>query len=224
MHGFPEPLPFLLHEPWRSVFPSLSRPVPVTAWSIELRSDKSHHRRTEPDNSARDLRPLQAQGAEALMLERTSGPTSLGCFGLRPQSIPLARYARITKQEKNSHSGSSQYLRSVLIKSGSGSRSPNEDVSRYQPFTQLCLWRLHEFDDALTMPALLARAKLPNDAHDGAFDIATSLTSPPNCPFPSTTLTNSDTGADNADLCSAPPVGIVLQGPRVPQVLKSLVL
>jgi hypothetical protein len=28
-----KPLPFLLHEPRRSIFPSLSRPVPVTAWS-----------------------------------------------------------------------------------------------------------------------------------------------------------------------------------------------
>jgi len=74
--GFPKPLPFLLHEPRQSVFPSLSCPVPVTAWSTELRSDKSHHRWKEPEDSTRDLRRLQAQGAEvqgaeaeALMVE-----------------------------------------------------------------------------------------------------------------------------------------------------------
>jgi hypothetical protein len=68
-----KPLPFLLHEPRRSVFPSLSRPVPVTGWSIGLRSEKSPHRWTEPEDSTRDLRPLQAEGAEALMVEGQVG-------------------------------------------------------------------------------------------------------------------------------------------------------
>jgi hypothetical protein len=70
---------------------------------------------------------------------RTSGPISLSSSGSRPQSIPLARSARITKWKKNSHSGSSHYFKSVLIKpgSGSGSGSPNDDVSRCQPFAQL---------------------------------------------------------------------------------------
>jgi len=62
--------------------------------------------------------------------QRTSRPTSLSYSGSRPQRrIPLARYARITMW-KNSYSGSSHYF-------------------RYQPFTQLCLRRSHEFDDAL---------------------------------------------------------------------------
>jgi hypothetical protein len=30
VHSFPEPLPFPLHEPRQSVFPSLSRPAPAT--------------------------------------------------------------------------------------------------------------------------------------------------------------------------------------------------
>jgi len=46
------------------------------------------------------------------------------------------------------------YFRSVSIKLGNGSSSPNEDISRHKPFTQLCLQRLNEFGDALTMPGL----------------------------------------------------------------------
>jgi hypothetical protein len=40
---------------------------------------------------------------------------------------------RITKWKKNGYSGSSHYFRSVSMKSGSGSRSPDEDLSKYQP-------------------------------------------------------------------------------------------
>jgi hypothetical protein len=85
VHGRPKPLPFLLHKPRRSVFLSLSRPVLVTSSPTGLRSHKSHHRRTEPEDSARDLRPLQAQGAETLMVEGQVGqpPSAVLDQGLR---------------------------------------------------------------------------------------------------------------------------------------------
>jgi hypothetical protein len=60
--------------------------------------------------------------------------------------IPLARSARITKRKKNSHSRLSGNLRSVPILPDSGSGSPNDDVSGCQPFAQLYLRRLNEFD------------------------------------------------------------------------------
>jgi len=49
------------------------------------------------------------------------------------------------------------------MKSGSGSSSPNEDVSRYQPFTHLCLRKLNEFGDALIMPALSSTVLITSD-------------------------------------------------------------
>jgi hypothetical protein len=89
VHGRRKPLPFLLHEPRRSVFPFLSRPVPVTAWSTGLRSHKSHHRRTEPEDSTRDLRPLQAQGAEALMVEGQVGQPPSAVLDQGLKAYPL---------------------------------------------------------------------------------------------------------------------------------------
>lgn len=59
----------LLHEPRRRIFPSLFRLVPVTAWPIGLRSGISHYRWTEPRYGVRELRLLQAQGAEALTVQ-----------------------------------------------------------------------------------------------------------------------------------------------------------
>ena len=82
LHSFPRPLPFLLHEPRQSVSLYLSCPVPVTAWLTGLRSQRSRHRRTEPEDSTRDLRPLQALGAEALMVEGQVG---------QPASVVLDR-------------------------------------------------------------------------------------------------------------------------------------
>jgi hypothetical protein len=46
------------------------------------------------------------------------------------------------------------YFRSVSMKLGNGSSSLNEDISKHKPFTQLCLQKLNEFGDALTMPEL----------------------------------------------------------------------
>jgi hypothetical protein len=48
----------------------------------------------------------------------------------------------------------SQYFRSVLMKSGSRSGSPNRYVSSDRSFSQLRLWRLNEFGHALTKAAL----------------------------------------------------------------------
>jgi hypothetical protein len=46
------------------------------------------------------------------------------------------------------------YFRLVSMNLANGSSSPNEDISRHKPFTQLCLRRLNKFGDALTMPGL----------------------------------------------------------------------
>jgi hypothetical protein len=126
VHGFRKPLPFLPHEPRRSVFPSLSRRVQVTAWSTGLRSHINH-----PEDSARCLRPLPSQRAEAPIVEGQVG---------QPLSAVLDQGLRDMPELpnwKNSHSRSSHYFRSVSMKSDSS--SPNEDVSRYQLFKQFCL-------------------------------------------------------------------------------------
>jgi hypothetical protein len=69
---------------------------------------------------------------------RASWPTSLVRSGSRLQSIPLASYARTTRWKKNSHSRSSHYIRSVSMKSASGSSSPNKDISSYNLSTRRC--------------------------------------------------------------------------------------
>ena len=88
--------------------------------------------------------------------------------------MPLVRYARITKWKKNSYSGSSHYFRSVSIKSGNGSSSPNKEVSRYQPYQAMLRTEPLDTTNMIGVPA----------------DLST----------PFDYLTNSDTDADNADL------------------------
>jgi hypothetical protein len=92
------------------------------------------------------------------------------------------------------------------MKSGSGSSSPNEDVSRHQPFTQLCLRRLNEFGDALTMPAPSSTVLNTSDQNYQAMltteplDTANIVDVPADLSTPFDYLTNTDTDADNADL------------------------
>ena len=108
------------------------------------------------------------------------------------------------------------------MKLGSGSSSPNEDVSRHKLFTQLCLRRSNEFGDALTMPAPSSTVLNTSNQNYQAMLTAEPLNTanivdvPADLSTPFDYLTNSDTDAGQRCPLQRPSVGIVLQGPRVP--------
>jgi hypothetical protein len=113
------------------------------------------------------------------------------------------------------------------MKSGSGSSSPNEDVSRYQPFTQLCLRRLNEFGDALTMPALSRTVLNTSDQNYQAM-LSTRHRQHRRRPcrlIHSLRLPDEQRHRRGTTLtCAAPVGGHGTEGPRVPQVLERPVL
>jgi len=98
---------------WHALIPSSNSTTRALLWSF---------------NSKRSKLSVSFNLANELKIVRP--------FWIKAPEHTLCEICQNYQVEEERHSGSSHYFMSVSMKSGSGSSSPNEDVSRSQPFTQ----------------------------------------------------------------------------------------